>query len=64
MEQLLETSELKIRLCHRRVINRSFKFPYKETQYASLLNKVFFFSVILLQFVKYFCYYEFFLPKT
>ena len=43
MEQLLETGELKTRMCHRLVIKwkSKIKVPCKERQYASLLSKVF-----------------------
>ena len=37
------------------------RVPCKQPQYASLLNKVFIFSVILLHLGKYFCKHETFL---
>ena len=37
------------------------KVPCKQPQYASLLDKVFIFSVILLYLTKYFCKSEIFL---
>ena len=64
MEQLLETSKLKTRLCHRLVIKNNSKLKLlgnKQPQYASLLNKVFVFSVTLLDLGKYFCKRETFL---
>ena len=63
-EQLLETSKLKTRLCHRLVIKNNSKLKLlgnKQPQYASLLNKVFVFSVTLLDLGKYFCKRETFL---
>ena len=62
MEQLLEKSELKTRLCHRLVIKMKFKSQssLQTTQYVSLLNKVFAFSVILLYLKKPFCKHEIF----
>ena len=57
MEQLLETSELKTRLCHRFAI----KVPWKQPEYAALLNKVFIFNVILISLTKYFGKHEIFL---
>ena len=60
MEQLLETSELKIRLCDRLVIKMKFKnqSSLQTSPSASLLNKGFIFSVILLYLGKYFCKHQ------
>ena len=63
MEQLLEKSELKTRLCHRLVMKMKFKkqVPCKQLQHTSMLNKLFMFRIILLYLTKYFCKHEIFL---
>ena len=62
MEQFLEKSELKTRLCHRLVMKMKSKIKVlcKQLQHALLLNKVLIFSVILLYLTKYFCKNEIF----
>ena len=63
MKQLLETSELKTRVCHRLIIKMNSRnyVSCKQPQYASLLNTVIIFELILLYLTKCFCKHEIFL---
>ena len=63
MEQLLETNESKTRMSHVLVKNWNLKVKVfcKQHQNATLMNKVFIFSAILLHLTKYFCKLEIFL---